>query len=77
MLLKERFINRLNSDKADVTTTSILLWITFTVILFTVVGPILFDAVFQKGRSAKNCITNSTWLFNDGDTDCAMSNQPL
>ena len=75
MLLKERFMS--NSDIADSTSVSMILWIVFTVVLVITVGPILFDAVFQKGRSAKNCITNSPWLFNDGDTDCAMSNQPL
>ena len=67
MLLKERFINRLDSDKADVTTTSILLWITFTVVLFTVVSGYLFWIISQRSYQVNNCVSWTEDYLQDPD----------
>jgi hypothetical protein len=75
MLLKERFINRLNSDKADVTTTSILLWITFTVVLVTVVGGDLLWIMNGRGYRMQDCISGVDYYIEQGNPGCADQNQ--
>jgi hypothetical protein len=72
-MLKERFMNRINSDRADSTSVSMILWIVFTVVLVITVGGIIFNAVKAKGTSVGNCISNSNTLTQTGATDCATS----
>jgi hypothetical protein len=70
-MLKERFINRINSDRADSTSVSMILWIVFTVVLVITVGGIIFNAVKTKGTSVGNCISQSNTLFGSQDPSCA------
>jgi hypothetical protein len=72
-MLKERFMNRINSDRADSTSVSMILWIVFTVVLVITVGGIIFNAVKNKGTSVGNCISNSNTVFGGGDSSCANS----
>jgi hypothetical protein len=69
-MLKERFMNRINSDRADSTSVSMILWIVFTVVLVITVGGIIFNAVKAKGTNVGNCISKSNTLFGANATDC-------
>ena len=74
-MLKQRFINRVNSDRADSNSVSMILWIVLTVVLVITVGGIIFNAVRRKGMAVGECIDKSDYLFtgrNDevfGDVD--------
>jgi hypothetical protein len=62
-MLKERFMNRINSDRADSTSVSMILWIVFTVVLVITVGHIIFAHVYGEGITVGNCIDNSNTEF--------------
>lgn len=62
-MLKQRFINRVNSDRADSNSVSMILWIVLTVVLVLTVGGIIFNAVRRKGTAVGECIDKSGSLF--------------
>ena len=62
-MLKERFMNRINSDRADSTSVSMILWIVFTVVLVITVGGIIYKAVWGRADGARNYINNSSGVF--------------
>jgi hypothetical protein len=70
-MLKERFMNRINSDRADSTSVSMILWIVFTVVLVITVGGIVFNNIKTKGHAAAVCIQNSEIVIPAGDTFCS------
>jgi hypothetical protein len=77
-MLKERFMNRINSDRADSTSVSMILWIVFTVVLVITVGGIIFNAVKNKGTDVGNCITHSnTLLAHNFSADCGATPPPV
>lgn len=65
-MLKQRFINRVNSDRADSNSVSMILWIVLTVVLVLTVGGIIFNAVKKKGDAVGKCIEKSDTLFSNG-----------
>ena len=70
-MLKQRFINRVNSDRADSNSVSMILWIVLTVVLVLTVGGIIFKAVNSKGTAVGECIDQSGSLFNKATKDGA------
>lgn len=68
-MLKQRFINRVNSDRADSNSVSMILWIVFTVVLVITVGGIIYKAVSDKGNAVGKCIQASGTSFKS-KKDC-------
>ena len=61
--MSKNFSSRFNDDTAESLTISQILWIVFTVVLVTVVGKFLMDAITQKGKDVGDCINKSNNLF--------------
>lgn len=68
--MKNKFMNRINSDTAESLTISQILWIVFTVVLVLFVGKLFYDAISKKGSNIAKCINDSNTLF-DGTGKCA------
>lgn len=73
-MLKNRFMNRINSDRADSNSVSMILWIVFTVVLVITVGTIIFNAVKAKGTAVGKCINGSQSVFGGASQDCSSFN---
>lgn len=76
-MIKERFINRLNSDRADSLSVSQILWIAFVVVLVLTAGVLIMNAVRNKANQTADCINNSNNTFKtgiDGTKDCGLNN---
>ena len=74
-MIKQRFMNRINSDRADSNSVSIILWIVFTAVLVITVGGIIFHAVSTKGKAVGECIKMSNSRFGqDSDPQWVAEN---
>lgn len=73
-MIKERFMNRVNSDRADSNSVSMILWIVFTVVLVITVGGLIFNAVKKKGQSVADCINDSNSVFGGSSDKCDSFN---
>lgn len=75
-MIKERFINRLNSDRADSLSVSQILWIAFVVVLVLTVGVVIMNAIRNKANQTADCINKSNNTFQTGKADdaCGLNN---
>lgn len=73
-MIRERFTNRLNSDRADSLSVSQILWIAFVVVLVLSVGVMIMKAIYNKSQQTADCINNSnnTFATNDADKSCGL-----
>lgn len=68
-MIRERFTNRLSSDRADSLSVSQILWIAFVVVLVLSAGALIMKAIYNKTQQTADCINNSNNTFATGDAD--------
>jgi hypothetical protein len=60
--------NRLNSNRADSNTVSIIVWISITVLLVLAVGKEISKAVLDKGKEISKDINDAGTIVTGGGT---------
>lgn len=77
-MLKKRFINRVNSDRADTNSVSMILWIVLTVVLVITIGAIIYNTIKNKATAVGHCIDQSNTLFSSyNNTSCTNSDSGI
>lgn len=69
-MLKEHFLNRFNSNRADSNSVSMLLWIVVVVVIVLTVGVIVKNALVKKGHQVGKCINDSNSVLNGTPGSC-------
>lgn len=74
--IKNKFINKVKSNRGDSNSISQILWITLTVVLVLVVGGVIYNAVSKQASKASDCITNANIVFTGNSSNNCGTTTP-